>query len=108
MIDDSNPYHAPHSDNITPRWKIDRSGAGQRILEMIIASMAGVCAGALLPRTPGQVYNPGGLGGLICLSLWFTVRAFVMWQKRQLLNLPQSNALHHRNQTADEIDPNHP
>ncbi|MDG1895573.1 MAG: hypothetical protein P8J37_11740 [Fuerstiella sp.] len=73
MNDDSNPCQAPFFGNIKPRSKTDRSGAVQRILKMTIVSLAGVFVGGLLPPIPGHDYNPGGLGGLVCLSLWFIV-----------------------------------
>ncbi|HIE98892.1 MAG TPA: hypothetical protein EYG03_22210 [Planctomycetes bacterium] len=110
MNDSSNPYQAPLSSGRTPRWKIDRSGAGRRILEMIGVSITGVFLGELLPRFPGYVYNPGGLGGLVCLGLWIIVRAFVMWRNRQQLILPESNApatLHRHKPIADVIDTDH-
>lgn len=110
MNDSSNPYQAPLSGDTTPLWKIDRSGAGQRILEMIGVSITGVFLGGLMPRLPGHACNPGGLGGLVCLSLWFIVRAFVMWRNQQQLSLPDSNAseiLHHQNEATDVIDPDH-
>ncbi|MEO2014851.1 MAG: hypothetical protein ABGZ53_10810 [Fuerstiella sp.] len=110
MNDSSNPYQAPLCSGRTARWKIDRSGAGRRILEMVGVSITGVFLGGLLPRYPGYVYNPGGLGGLICLSVWIIVRAFVMWRSRKQLILPELNAtetFHRQKQTADVTDPDH-
>ena len=77
---------------------------------MIGVSLIGVFLGGLMPQFPELPYNPSGLGGLVCLSLWFIVGAFVMWRNRQQLSLPDSNVpatLHRQKQTIDVIDSDH-
>ena len=65
----SNPHQVALSGDTTPRWKIDPSGDDRRVLEMIGVSITVVFLGGLLPRVPGQAYNPGGLVGLVCVRL---------------------------------------